>query len=114
MYIGHVSTADAEARVVPGMIDVDIAKYKLKQDPAGNWIHWNYDTTTGAVTVAIDGAIKTSVSKSRMFWILCHSCRERLSRNSSQIRPLKAHTFCWRPRQRFIFCEGNGPLLSRE
>lgn len=54
MYIGNVSTAEAEASVVPGMINVDTAKYVFTSDSSGNWIQKSYNPTSGVLTVVID------------------------------------------------------------
>jgi hypothetical protein len=54
MYIGKVSTADADATVVPGMVTVQTAKYGFSSEPSGNWIQKSYDPDNGVLTVVID------------------------------------------------------------
>jgi hypothetical protein len=54
MYIGNVSTADAEAAVVPGKVNVETAKYSFIPDSSGNWIQKSYNPANGVLTVVID------------------------------------------------------------
>ncbi|MBA3916442.1 MAG: hypothetical protein H0X25_21880 [Acidobacteriales bacterium] len=54
MYVGNVSTADAEASVVPGMVNVETAKYQFIPDSSGSWITKSYNSVNGVLTVVID------------------------------------------------------------
>ncbi len=55
MYIGaELSTGSALATVVPGMVDVETAKYQFKPNPAGGWITKTYNPINGVLTVVID------------------------------------------------------------
>ena len=61
MYIGKVTTEEATAAVVPGMVDITTAKYVFKSNQAGNWIKSTYDTNTGLLTVTIDLSGQTQI-----------------------------------------------------
>jgi hypothetical protein len=61
MYIGKVTTDEANSSVVPGVVNVQDAKYAFAPKSSGNWISKSYDTTTGVLTVTIDLSGQTQV-----------------------------------------------------
>lgn len=62
MYIGaKLSNDQALASVVPGMVNVNDAKYQFTPNPSGNWISKSYNPTNGVLTVVIDLSGQTQV-----------------------------------------------------
>lgn len=63
LYIGKVSDQEAMASVVPGIVNIDTAKYEFAAKPAGNWITKTYDRDNGVLSVTIDLSGQADVFK---------------------------------------------------
>jgi hypothetical protein len=62
LYIGkQLSTPQALAGVVPGMVDITTQAYKFNPSTSGNWITKSYDAASGVLTVVIDLKNEASV-----------------------------------------------------